>query len=56
MKKVFSIILILSLSAAIYIVMAQQSPYEFPFRNPSLSLDERVTDLVSRMTLQEKAD
>ncbi|NMC38920.1 MAG: glucan 1,4-alpha-glucosidase [Bacteroidales bacterium] len=29
---------------------------EFPFRNVSLPLEERVNDLVSRMTLQEKAD
>lgn len=26
----------------------------FPFQNPSLSIDERVSDLVSRMTLDEK--
>ncbi len=29
---------------------------EFPFRNASLPLEERINDLVSRMTLQEKAD
>jgi beta-glucosidase len=34
----------------------QQSPDKFPFRNTSLSPEERVNDLVSRMTLQEKAD
>jgi len=28
--------------------------YEFPFRDPSLSVDQRVEDLISRMTLQEK--
>jgi beta-glucosidase len=27
---------------------------DFPFRNPSLPVDERVNDLVSRMTLDEK--
>jgi beta-glucosidase len=56
MKKVLSIILLLSLSAATFIVQAQQNPYAFPFRNPALSTEERVADLVSRMTLQEKAD
>src|SRR4051812_12051298 len=30
---------------------AQQSPYQ----NPDLTLDERVTDLISRLTLEEKA-
>jgi beta-glucosidase len=34
-------------------VKAQQSDY--PFRNPSLSFDERVNDLVSRLSLNEKA-
>jgi beta-glucosidase len=28
--------------------------YQFPFQNPQLPLEERVHDLVSRMTLQEK--
>lgn len=28
--------------------------YEFPFLNPDLSISERVDDLVSRMTLEEK--
>ncbi|MBM4153330.1 MAG: glycoside hydrolase family 3 protein, partial [Kiritimatiellaceae bacterium] len=27
-----------------------------PFQNPSLSIDERVADLLGRMTLEEKAD
>ena len=29
-------------------------PTKYPFQNPSLPLEERVTDLVSRMTLDEK--
>ncbi len=37
-------------------VSAQNSFGTFPFRNPSLSTEERVNDLVSRMTLKEKAD
>lgn len=31
-----------------------QINYEFPFYNPSLTLDERVQDLISRLTLEEK--
>ena len=27
----------------------------FDYQNPSLSVDERVTDLLSRMSLEEKA-
>ena len=29
---------------------------DYPFRNPKLSDDERITDLLSRLTLQEKID
>ena len=37
-------------------VKAQQATNEYPFRNPALTIEERVNDLVSRMTLKEKAD
>jgi beta-glucosidase len=55
-KKVLSVILFSLISAITFIVPAQQSQYAFPFRNPSLQLEERVNDLISRMTLREKAD
>lgn len=29
--------------------------YEYPFRNPDLPLDERVQDIISRLTLEEKS-
>ena len=29
---------------------------DFPFYNPSLSIDERIADLISRLTLKEKAN
>jgi beta-glucosidase len=56
MKRIFSMITILFLCGITLISVAQKNQYAFPFRNPSLSLDERVNDLVTRMTLQEKAD
>jgi len=56
MKKVLSIILLISLSAATYIVPAQQPVYKYVFQNPALSTEVRVADLVSQLTLQEKAD
>lgn len=37
-------------------VFAQSGSSEFPFRNPSLPVEDRVSDLVGRMTLKEKAD
>jgi beta-glucosidase len=33
---------------------AQQKKYQYPFQDPSLSVEERVNDLVSRLTLDEK--
>ncbi|MDR2467135.1 MAG: glycoside hydrolase family 3 C-terminal domain-containing protein [Prevotellaceae bacterium] len=32
----------------------QSTQFDFPFQNPKLALDDRVADLVSRMTLDEK--
>ena len=31
-----------------------KAKYEYPFQNPDLSIEERVNDLVSRLTLEEK--
>lgn len=56
MKKTLFFILIIFLTADAFTVSAQQSTVTFPFRNPSLPLEERVNDLLTRMTLQEKAD
>jgi beta-glucosidase len=56
MKKTISLFLVLSLISAVHTLKAQQTKDQFPFRNTSLSTDYRVNDLVSRMTLQEKAD
>lgn len=44
--------LLLLLCCLSYRISAQ--PYKYPFQNPSLTTEERVTDLVSRMTLDEK--
>lgn len=49
---------LLTVSALILLVFTSgllaQGGYQYPFQNPQLSVDERVNDLVSRMTLQEK--
>lgn len=50
--KAFKILLFILLVAGQLI--AQNIKPEFPFRNPDLPLDQRVKDLVSRMTLEEK--
>ncbi len=36
------------------LLLCAQRSYQFPFQNPSLSVDERVNDLVGRMTVEEK--
>ncbi len=56
MKRAPKLFLTLSLLAFFKIGDAQQPVYTFPFRNPALSEEQRVSDLVSRMTLKEKAD
>ena len=35
-------------------MLKAQNPETYPFRNPELPLEERVSDLVSRLTLEEK--
>jgi beta-glucosidase len=56
MKKLISASLFVLILFISQTAVSQQSPSSFPFRNPSLSTEERVADLVSRMTLKEKAD
>ncbi|HYM94086.1 MAG TPA: glycosyl hydrolase, partial [Chitinophagaceae bacterium] len=52
MKKRY-FILFISFFFAAY-CFAQVKKYEYPFQNPSLPLEQRVNDLVSRLTLEEK--
>ena len=56
MKKVVQGLLAIVLMGLISPVEAQQGTNAFPFRDPSLSEEQRVSDLVSRLTLKEKAD
>lgn len=35
--------------------LAQSAPQDLPYRNPAISVEQRAADLVSRMTLEEKA-
>jgi beta-glucosidase len=51
MKKIF----FYSLISLFFIPsVLSQTKYEYPFRDPSLPIDQRVNDLVSRLTLEEK--
>ena len=52
MKK----ILLLSFTQLIlvFISFSQSKKYKYPFQNPSLSIEQRVNDVISRLTLNEK--
>jgi len=55
MKTIVSILLLVLLSSSTTLSRGQQHNPS-PFQNPAISNEERVSDLVSRLTLQEKAD
>ncbi|MBN1118432.1 MAG: glycoside hydrolase family 3 C-terminal domain-containing protein [Bacteroidales bacterium] len=46
---------IIALSGILFLTTCKTSKYEYPFQNPELPVDERVEDLVSRLTTEEKA-
>lgn len=52
MKKLFTVI-ILSMVATVQL-SAQNPSDQLPFKNPALPIEQRVADLVSRLTLEEK--
>lgn len=52
MKK--TLLLLTLLTLLLNISIFGQKIYQYPFQNPSLTVDERVKDLLSRMTLDEK--
>ena len=56
MKTRLIVFLALSFLQILNLAIAQQSTFTFPYQNPSLSEEQRVNDLVSRLTLKEKAD
>jgi len=56
MNRTLSLILFILCANYGALVSAQEPSADYPFRNPALATAERVNDLVSRMTLKEKAD
>ena len=51
MKRIFFPLLAL---VVLVLITSFNTEYEYPFQNPDLSIELRVTDLVSRLTLEEK--
>jgi len=48
------IILFTAFCLAILSSCKEKATYEYPFRNPELSIDERIDDLLGRLTVEEK--
>jgi len=56
LPKRAALILLATVSGFFTAISAQQTPApDAPYKNPKLSADERVADLLKRMTLEEKA-
>ncbi|MBI9064383.1 MAG: glycoside hydrolase family 3 C-terminal domain-containing protein [Marinilabiliaceae bacterium] len=56
MKKLLFRKVMLLVIAFITITAVSAKKYKYPYQNPDLSNEQRVTDLLSRMTLDEKID
>jgi beta-glucosidase len=54
LTKVFRGLFLMTLVFSIELFIAAQQTFEFPYQNPSLSVEARVNDLVGRMTTEEK--
>ena len=56
MKRVPVCFAVLAWSGGVGSVSAQTAPSAYPFQDPDRPTEERISDLVSRMTLEEKID
>lgn len=54
MKSILKIFLIVLFIGGSSFVQLTEKTYDYPFQDPSLSMEVRVNDLVSRLTLEEK--
>src|SRR5690606_6329343 len=55
MKTLFRVNYTTAFIIALLLVPAIVSAQKFPYQNPELSSEERAKDLISRLTLEEKA-
>ncbi len=49
-----TLLILIALTVAIFSGCNKKAKYEYPFQDPSLPVEERVNDLISRMTIEEK--
>ncbi|MCC9166481.1 glycoside hydrolase family 3 C-terminal domain-containing protein [Pontibacter harenae] len=54
MKAILSLVIMAVLLSAARFIPTQEEKYQYPFQNPELTIESRVNDLVSRLTLEEK--
>ena len=52
MKRLFLPVILIAI--LVNVNSCNKTTYEYPFQDPGLTFEERVDDLVSRMTLEEK--
>jgi beta-glucosidase len=56
MKRIENIFWIILSIFCLQLAGCNSSSYEYPFRNPDLSVEKRAADIVSRLTLDEKIE
>ena len=56
MDNIIRNILPIIISLCIFLISCEKNVTTADYRNPELSIEERVEDLISRMTLSEKID
>ncbi|AKQ46781.1 glycoside hydrolase family 3 [Rufibacter radiotolerans] len=54
MKKIYFIFSLCAIVGIAAFTFAKEEKYAYPFQDPSLTMEARVNDLVSRLTLEEK--
>src|SRR5688572_21549566 len=54
MKKTVIFCLLVVMFSASSFQEIREADFDYPFQNPALSIETRVNDLVSRLTLEEK--
>lgn len=56
MKKIFYLVIGLFSGVVVNAQISKKEHQEFPFYNPSLSIEKRVEDFISKLTLEEKTN
>jgi beta-glucosidase len=55
MKKLLRFILIIVIASCNQQKISDKNSYQYPFNNPEINIEERIDDLISKLTIEEKA-